>query len=212
MARRPGWPVGLKGAVAASTELDALVDELNAPSKARRREAADRLASAAAGPGGDGRLRAALDDERPGCRWGAAFALDRAGLADLRVVQVAVETLGDRDADLRWAAARLLCRAAGGLAGVEALLLEAAADVSEQRAKMAIYCLRDLGSGTTELYRHALLREETGVRFAALSALASRERLEADDLRAMEQAASSDAHDGVRRAARTLLDKHLRRG
>ena len=34
----------------------------------------------AAAPEGVGRLRAALDDERPGCRWGAAFALDRAGL------------------------------------------------------------------------------------------------------------------------------------
>ena len=46
----------------------------------------------------------------------------------------------------------------------------------------------------------------------AKTRMAVRERLEAEDLRAMEQAASSDAHDGVRRAARTLLDKHLRRG
>ena len=188
-------------------EFDSLVDSLDTPSKRVRRDAAGRLAAAAANPNGAARLQALLDDHRPACRWGAAFALDMAGLRDSRVALVAVETLADRDADLRWAASGILGRCALELPETVAMLEKAAAGPSDERAKMAIYCLRDMGAERGALYRRALGRRDSGVRFAALSALAKCRELAASDIDAMEEVAVSDADQGVRRAARALLDK-----
>ncbi len=192
--------------------IDKLIDDLDASSKKMRREAAGRLAEAAADPVVAGHLRGALTDRRPTCRWGVAFALDRAGHTDLAVAEVAVEVLGDRDADLRWAAARILTGAAAALPEIRAMLARAASGCSDARAKMALYCLRDLGADERPVFREALSHADTGVRFAALSALAGCSGFAPEDRRAMEEVAATDADAGVRRAARSLLDKRATGG
>jgi HEAT repeat protein len=107
-------------------------------------------------------------------RWGAAFALSRAGELPANALPAVLEALGSDDGDVRWAAAGIIVRVkdrAGAIAALRHLVDEADA----VRRRMALYCLRDLGDRSAEVERSivvALGDPAWEVRLAAVSALA----------------------------------------
>src|SRR5439155_327659 len=87
-------------------ELAALADCLGAGRKVVERPAAEAFAALAArGAPVEDVLLAALASPLPRRRWGAAFALSLVGNPPAATLPVLLETLGDDDGDLRWAAA-----------------------------------------------------------------------------------------------------------
>ncbi len=207
--------------------LAALIECLGDSRKVVQRRAADALGAAAAHdprivPG----LRAALDSEPAGRRWGAAYALsliDRA--LDLRAHNALLEALANPDGDVRWAAKDLLVRLAGehpdevrrSLIALQELPEGHPDDHRDHNArKMALYALRDLkfaGPEVRAMAARASRAAESAVRLAALSLLAQladasdAAQGEAEDeaidiaLRCLE----SDPDPGVRRAAASAL-------
>jgi hypothetical protein len=188
-------------------EIAALVARLGDASTAVQRRSADALAALAGrGMPVRGPLVAALAAAEPARRWGAAFALSRIGEAPAACVPILLDALGAPDGDRRWAAADLLARtvASGGVtSALEAL---AVSGTAPQR-KMALYCLRDAGTWSPAAEARALgalADPDTGVRLAAMSALARRS---VDRARAVPLilAALADPDAGVRRAAAAAL-------
>lgn len=139
-------------------------------------------------------------------RWGAAFALARLGVATSAVVETLVDALADPDGDLRWAAAGLL----RGLLPPEAFVTQlcVAADTGSPTVrKMVLYALRDgsLWDARCEALAHAGLgAADSGVRLAAMAALARRAVDRAAARTAIERL-HDDPHHGVRRAAAATL-------
>jgi len=139
-------------------------------------------------------------------RWGAAFALSRAGELPVGALPAVLEALGSDDGDVRWAAAAVIGRVndrAGAIAALRRLVDEADA----VRRRMALYCLRDLGDRSPELERSivvALADPAWEVRLAAVSALA---RLALDRVTAARHLLESLSADDsrVRRAAAIAL-------
>jgi len=134
-------------------------------------------------------------------RWVAAWIWSRIFEEGDDVARgVLVEALGVDDGDIRWAAARALTSAPGD--GVSMRLRTVAAEGNAEQRKMAIYCLRDLGSRDTqaiELFRSALSDAAPGVRLAAMNALARTEPTR-DSARRIARLID-DPDGGVRRAA-----------
>ena len=152
------------------------------------------------------RLRALLRSGPLRHRFGAAFALAKLG-PDAATIPVLLETLGEADGDMRWAAASLiveLARRSPELCGELASL--AASGTAGQR-KMAIYCLRDLGGAPdlAEILVADLDHADAGVRMAALAALGRLYATRESALRAVTKVARDDVDAGVRRAAVSQL-------
>lgn len=155
------------------------------------------------------RLRDAMVGNDPHGRWGAVYALGRLGLADRTMIPPLVDALGGDDGDRRWAAATLLaaCARAATEIAIPALV-DAAADPDHARRKMALYVLRDAAPTHPETRRlavHGLDDPAVGVRFAALAALARIRPVAAEACARVVVLASTDADDGVRRAALCTL-------
>jgi len=215
-------------------ELAALADCLGAGQKAVERPAAEAFAALAARGAVVGDvLLAALASPLPRRRWGAAFALSLAGDPPAATLPVLLETLGVDDGDLRWAAAGIVVRLRDRAAPVEGLRALLTGGNAAQR-KMALYCLRDLGTRTPEVEQEvlqALGDEDRDVRLAAIATLARLARyrgaaaanlvhaLETGDERVRRAAAAGLGALGERsapvlaalRAAGASADRSLRR-
>jgi HEAT repeat protein len=179
----------------------ALIELLAHPSKDVSRRAAGALALAAAEPAHRSLLEHAAVDADPRRRWPAAFALARAGVLDDAVVRAALESLGARDGDVRWAAAEIVCNAARSSPRIVRSIADACrSDVAEQR-KMALYCLRDLVTSDMQPFVDALGDPDRGVRLAGLAGLARSEGLDAVATARVIGCMRDDADAGVRRAA-----------
>ena len=163
-------------------------------------------------------LAAALRSTAARQRWGAAYALALLGAPPRDTLPVLLETLGEDDGDLRWAAARIvvrmrdepeLVRMLAELAvrgGSKRLIVSAARGRGPQR-KMALYCIRDLGAPSTDaegVAAAALGDPDVGVRLAALSTLPA---VAVDRVTASRRLLSllEDPDGGVRRAAAVAL-------
>jgi HEAT repeat protein len=179
----------------------ALIELLGHPRKEMSRRAAGALALAAGDPACRVSLEEALTDADERRRWSAAFALARAGVLDDAVVGAALESLGARDGDVRWAAAEIVCAAARERPEVAgAVAAVCGSQVPEQR-KMALYCLRDLSAADPAPFIRALDDDDRSVRLAALAGLARYAALETDALARVLRCMRADADAGVRRAA-----------
>jgi HEAT repeat protein len=151
------------------------------------------------------RIEAALAAGDAHTRWGAAFALARGAAVGSAVLGACVEALGAADGDVRWAAAEIVCNAARADSSITQQLADAAASPSPERRKMALYCLRDVGSRNAALFAAGLADADRGVRLAAISALARCASLDAPAAVRVAAALRAERDEGVRRAAAATL-------
>lgn len=179
---------------------------LSHPSRRVRRRAAGALTAAVAC--GDVDLafaQALLDDATAATRWGAAFALHRAGLASVRAVDVALETLGDDDGDLRWAASGVIACGAGLVPDLAARLRNLASSGSATTRKMALLCLAHAGDCDASFACRALGDADTYVRLAAVTVLGRLNENGTSVREALATVAAADTEAAVRRAAGAVL-------
>jgi HEAT repeat protein len=195
------------GGDASEEELAALTDCLGHARKAVQRPAAEAFAALAArGVAVRDRLLATLAAPEARRRWGAAFALSLLGPVPAAALPVLVETLGSDDGDLRWAAARILPRAAERDATV-ALLRALVRTGNAPQRKMALYCLRDLDAREPAIEEEMLARLEDPDRDVRLAAIGALARVAVDRQRVARRLADVLVGDEppVRRAAAAAL-------
>jgi HEAT repeat protein len=186
----------------------ALLELAGDSAKEVAREACTVLALAARSSEHRRSIEGALGDGEPRRRWGAAFALARAGFHGDAVVQAALEAAGASDGDVRWAAIEVLRDAARERPGlVQKLVRVAATEAAPVRRKMVLYCLRDLGHADAEVFVRALGSADSDVRLAGLSGLARLARPDPAVLRAIVACMEGDREPGVRRAAAATLGR-----
>jgi HEAT repeat protein len=184
-----------------------LIELLGKRSRSISRPAADALAHAARRPAHRSAIEAALVDASPLRRWGAAFALARAGVRTSAVVAAALDALALLDGDIRWASAELLCSAPDEDGAIEAALRDACRNGSPEQRKMALYCLGNLGHRVAATYVAALDDESAGVRHAALSGLRRCGDADRGTLDRLLTLVALEPDAGVRRAAAVTLGR-----
>jgi NLR family CARD domain-containing protein 3 len=132
---------------AAALLADALLPALDDPAKAVARAAREAVVAIARAGAGDvlvPKLRAASRGTAAGARIQAALALARLEPPDPALLPALVAALDADDADLRWAAARVLVEM-GRLHGeIVRVLLGLVADARPNARRMATFCLREL--------------------------------------------------------------------
>jgi HEAT repeat protein len=191
--------------------LDALVENLAAPSKAVQRHAAGAIAAAGVrNPGILPRLIALLEAPQPDTRWAAAYALGLIdGALDLRACAPLLEALSNPDGDLRWASLELLVRLGRIHPGpIREQLLASLLDADANRRKMSLYALRDLGMRDPAVVAAACgacAGADAQVRLAALSLLKQAGACGSEAATAVAACLAPDADPGVRRAAAFTL-------
>jgi HEAT repeat protein len=184
-----------------------MIELLADPSKQVRRRAAGTLARAADVDGFERSIRSALEDSDPQRRWGAAFALARAGRGDGAVFRAVLDALTAVDGDVRWSAAEIaIAYARANPCEIDAIRALACGAKPEAR-KMGLYCLRDLNPGATEIFVAALEDDSAGVRLAALAGLGRTLEPGPTVLARVIACLRTDADDGVRRAAAATLGR-----
>jgi len=190
-----------------SAAIDAIVASLGADSKEERRRAAGALTAVAARRELVGHVESILDDPDPLRRWGATFALARAGIDSDAVFEGALDALGFEDGDVRWAALEIVVGLARRYDRRTARLKALAREASAAGRKMALYGLRDLEIGDEAIYTMALFSENAGVRLAAISGIARLAATSSQAHDALVVTVERDADPGVRRAAAATLGK-----
>ena len=185
----------------------AFVDLANAR-KGIQRPAAERLAAAVRDePSLRARLAALLSSPDARSRWGAAYALAQVERAPLDAMPVLLDALGSSDGDVRWAAARLVTRAARDVPRLAEELRRLVTASSPLQRKMALYCLRDTADVIAldrEIVARALADVDPAVRLAAMAVmlvLVPRTAETADSIAPLVD----DGDAGVRRAAAATL-------
>lgn len=209
------WNGDTAGAKTNGVTAKRLVGLFDDESRQTRRRAADGLVTLLVGnarPGDRQVVEDALDSSRPALRWGAAFVLTRDGVGGgassraARIAEVAVETLGHPDGDLRWAAAAIIRDLFPAQPRLRQLLATTASkDENEQRVKMSLYCLRNIGEKDAGVFAEGLGHKDSGVRLAALSGLAATATTTVAVLAGIEECECNDSEPGVRRAAAAVL-------
>jgi hypothetical protein len=192
----------------ASRSQERLAVLLAHPSRTVRRRASGALATAlAAGDVEAAFVEALLEAGDAATRWGAAFALHRAGRATARVVDIALDTFAEENGDLRWAASTVLAASAALAPDLPRRLRELATSGSPTTRKMALLCLADAGDRDVAFACGALRDEDAYVRLAAVTVLARLADDAALSREALASTASSDPEAGVRRAAAAVLER-----
>jgi len=190
--------------------LEPLLGCLGHRRKAVQRTAAEVLAQwSRITPDIRSRLLGRLGAPEPHERWGAAFALAKIG-PEPATLEVLLETLGQADGDMRWAAQTIVVDLARRDPPIAAALVRLAGAGSAEQRKMAMYCLRDLGApqpGLREVLASALAHASSDVRLAALSSLAALYAEDGETVEPILDLARDDAEPGVRRAAVSTLGK-----
>jgi HEAT repeat protein len=184
----------------------------DAPRTVRRQAGGALAAFARSNASGRALCESLLTNENPHVRWGAAYALGKAGLVGDAVIDVAVATLDDEDGDHRWAAARIVSAAARESDDLRARLRELAVTGGPRSRKMALLCLCDAGERDGAFYRSALGDEDAFVRLAALTSLGRSGDRSPQSLDAIEKVAGDDPDQRVRRGATAILAKLKNRG
>jgi HEAT repeat protein len=181
---------------------------LSHPSRTVKRRAAGALASSLDREVVDvAFVESLLDAGEAATRWGAAFALHRAGRPTARMVDVALETFGQESGDLRWAASTVIANAAHLVPDLAGRLRALATGGSATTRKMAILCLADAGDRDAAFACGALRDENLYVRLAAVTVLGRLGDASPAVREALAAAAASDAEATVRRAAGAVLDR-----
>ncbi len=186
---------------------EALVRPLAHPRRTLQRRAAGALvALLPKSPALEARLLLALTNSDQRLRWGAAWTLGQGENPPAAIWPAVREAMALDDGDQRWAASRLACKLAFENPGIALALDEAAGSAPAVLRKMALYCLRDLGTpGAATVARRALRDDDSGVRLAALAVLA---RLgDPAHASAVAECLEHDPEPGIRRAAAATLGR-----
>lgn len=190
---------------------DRLAVLLSHPTRAVKRRAAGALATAVSRGDIDAAfVEGLLDADDAATRWGAAFALHRAGRATPRVVDVALETFGDESGDLRWAASTVLAGAAALVPDLAPRLRDLVRSGSATTRKMALLCLADAGDRDVAFASTALDDADVYVRLAAVTVLGRLDDGSPALRLALATVADSDPEATVRRAAAAVLQRLTR--
>lgn len=190
--------------------VEPLIDALQENDKAAVRGAVEGLVALAAEVPGvaealDRRLRA-----RP--RWSVAYALGRIARPSALCLEVLAGGLGSGDQDLRWATQLLLTDLGKRYPEVGERLQALLRRGSATQRRMAVYCLRDIGSagtGLADALLGAVRDPEPLVRVAVVTSLAKAPEVGAAALEAFRNAAASDPDARVRNAAAFALTRHI---
>lgn len=181
---------------------------LSHPSRAVKRRAAGALAAALEHGVVDAPfVEALLDAGDRATRWGATFALHRAGRPTARMVDVALETFGDENGDLRWAASTVIAAAAPLVPDLAPRLRALAVSGPATTRKMALLCLADAGDRDAAFACAALADEDLYVRLAAVTVLGRLGDASPAVREALASVAAADAEATVRRAAAAVHDR-----
>jgi len=138
-------------------------------------------------------------------RWGAAFALSRAGHTTDAVVEVALATLESADGDVRWAAASIVIAAARESEPLRTRLRILVTEGSATKRKMALLCLADGGEREIPICLRALHDDDALVRLAALTTIGRIAAATPAVVAAVTAVADADTEATVRRAATAIL-------
>lgn len=189
---------------------EALGEALGDPQKSVARAASDALVRIARVDRGVLRVvREALRSTAPRRRFAAAYTSVRLEPPGTHLLPALIESLADRDGDVRWSAARMLVdvgRLHGEVLGV-LVGLARAADAPMVR-RMAGFCLRELAPDRPESARalvEASCDADLHVRRGALAAMASLLDPPADVARRLLQVLDADADPNSRRIASVAL-------
>ncbi|HYA35907.1 MAG TPA: HEAT repeat domain-containing protein [Candidatus Binataceae bacterium] len=196
------------------SELEALLAGLASPAKAVARRSAEVLAARAVDDPQIGFiLRGRLLHGDPRVRWAAAYTLGMIdGALGVDVIPALIEAIGNRDGDIRWAAAELIIRVGGEQpAPMRDALVAIRDDAGIDARKMALYCLRDLGASGPEVMARATQAARASHPALRLAALAILSRcVGANASVATEitlEMLESDPDAGVRRGAAIALGR-----
>ncbi len=190
-----------------ASALDSIIDSLGGESKEERRRAAGALSVAARDRQLVGRIESIFDDADAHNRWGAAFALARAGIESDVLFDAALAALGFDDGDVRWAALEIVVSLARKQPRRVEPIVALARENSAAGRKMALYGLRDLDAGDEAVYTLALFSETAGVRLAAISGIARLKTTTPQAHDALRVTVERDSDPGVRRAAAVTLGR-----
>jgi len=127
-------------------EIPRLFAVLDSADKREIRAAVDRLIILAS-DSADLRktLAEQLDNHARKNRWPVAYVLAGIGELSPRILEVLIDTLGDRDPDIRWAVLLLLVRVGKRDERIAAALAQIVENGDPTQRRMAQYCIRDLG-------------------------------------------------------------------
>ncbi len=179
-----------------------LLDALDQADKAVVRRAVEELVALAAV---EARVAGLLAQRlRAAPRWPLAYALGQIARPSASCLEVLERGLGNLDPDLRWATQRLLADLGTRYTEVKVRLKDLLRHGTPTQRRMAVYCLRDIGSagaGVPAGLLQAIEDPEPLVRVAVVTALAKESELGADVRTALEQAAANDPDTRVRNAA-----------
>ena len=158
-------------------------------------------------------VRRELKSSNRQARWGAAYALGSVdGALALDCADALLEALGDRDSDVRWAAAELLGRLSKrDTDAIADRLVKLANSGSPIERRMVIYSLRDYASARPELLpvlERAARDHDIHLRLAAVSALAklyAKNSADGEAATILLRNLHEDENLGVRRAAAAAL-------
>jgi len=186
-----------------------LMADLEKLDKPTLRKAVDALISIAAD---DPRIATTLSEllNDPGRknRWPIAYVLASLPSPTQSSIQVLIETLDQRDPDIRWAVALILIRLAKTDRQVLRLFIELASKGTVNQRRMAIYSLRDVGLSDDESVQTLLnsLRDlDPTVRVAAATSLKVHSRLSESGKNELLQLFSKDQDLRVRNTAAVTL-------
>jgi HEAT repeat protein len=190
-------------------KIAALMADLEKSDKPTLRKAVDALIPIAAE---DLRIATTLSEllNDPGRknRWPIAYVLASLPSPTQSSIQVLIETLDQRDPDIRWAVALILIRLAKTDRQVLRLFIELASKGTVNQRRMAIYSLRDVGLSDDESVQTLLnsLRDlDPTVRVAAATSLKVHSRLSESGKNELLQLFSKDQDLRVRNTAAVTL-------
>jgi HEAT repeat protein len=119
-------------------------------------------------------LQSKMKDPQPNNLWAIAYVLAHLPQPSRDVVQRLLDSLGHKDADIRWAIGLLLVRLAATDEWTTRELLRRCSCGDALQRRMAIYCVRDLhlrDAASTEVFFSALRDPDPLVRIAAAAGL-----------------------------------------
>ena len=190
-------------------KIAALMADLEKSDKPTLRKAVDALIPIAVD---DPRIATTLSEllNDPGRknRWPIAYVLASLPSPTQSSIQVLIETLDQRDPDIRWAVALILIRLAKTDRQVLRLFIELASKGTVNQRRMAIYSLRDVGLSDDESVQTLLnsLRDlDPTVRVAAATSLKMHSRLSESGKNELLQLFSKDQDLRVRNTAAVTL-------
>ncbi len=179
-----------------------LLDALDQTDKAVVRRAVEELVALAAEEPEVAEVLAQRLHDAP--RWPVAYALGQIARPSAACLEVLEWGLGSGDQDLRWATQLLLTDLGKRYPEVEARLEDLLRQGTPTQRRMAVYCLRDVGTagaGLPAAVLQAIADPEPLVRVAVVTTLAKESEVAPEALEALGKAVADDPDVRVRNAA-----------